>query len=124
MHHAGGGVFKAVEILSALFIIVSLYKNYNIPRVQIVLFVLLISIVFSHRALRLKYNMSIVKFLGDFSVMMYFAHPIAQKIAIFYLQDSSGCVLIYLFLSFVLSVLLYSFRQFIKKRNICNILLK
>lgn len=113
-----GGVLKSIEILSTLFIIISLFKNYNIPRVQIILFVLLISVVFSQRALQLKYNISIIKFLGDFSVMMYFAHPIAQKIAIFYLRDFSGCVLIYLFLSFILSVLLYSFRLFIKKRNI------
>lgn len=103
-----------MEILSIMFLIVSLYKNYRIPRVQIVLFIVILSIVYSQKAVPVIHNMKMINFLGNFSMIMYFAHPVAQKIAIVYLKDSSNNVLIYFILAFVFSVLLYCLDRLFK----------
>lgn len=104
----------SVEILSIMFLIVSLYKNYRIPRVQIVLFIVFLSIVYSQKVVRVMYNMKMTNFLGNFSMIMYFAHPVDPKIVLDYLKDSSNNVLIYSILAFVFTVLLYFLDRFFK----------
>lgn len=72
------------------------------------------SIVFSQKAIQLNYNKNVANFLGEFSMIIYFAHPIAQKIGIVYLRDSVNSISIYLFLSTVFSVILYCLEKSIK----------
>ncbi len=67
--------------------------------------------------MQLNYNKNMINFLGDFSMIMYFARPIAQKIGIVYLRGSSNSVLIYILLSFVFSVILYCLDKVIRKNR-------
>ena len=110
----GGGVFAFAEILTILFIVVTLYKNYYILKVYVVSFIVLMSIVFSQKGIQIKYNIKVTKFLGEISMIMYFAHPIAQKIVMVYLKDSPNNVLTYFILSLVFTALLYCLDKLIK----------